>query len=64
MELKPMVNPILSIDENANPIPAVALRRGAGAHSISSGAASARNSTAFDGDNQHSHVWIGSKTVH
>jgi hypothetical protein len=41
---------VLPIDSDNNPIPAVRLKSGAGAHAIAATATSARNSTAFVAD--------------
>lgn len=43
---------IMPIDHNNNPIPAVRLKSGGGAHAIAATAASARNATAFAADTQ------------
>ncbi len=41
---------LLPQDSNDNPIPALRLRSGAGAHAVTAGATTARNSTAFNAD--------------
>jgi len=38
---------ILPLDDDSNPIPAIRLKAGGGAHAISAGATTARNTTAF-----------------
>ena len=43
-----MGKPVMYLDEGDNPIPALSLMQGGGAHTITTSASSARNSVAFN----------------